>query len=178
MTEGELERQAIHESVRVVPYEDAWAGRFESERDRLVRLVPEFVGIEHIGSTAVPGMAAKPIIDIMAGVSSMDVADTIVERLCGNGYITSAAFNRALGDRRWLMRQRGGHRTDHLHLVLRESPHWVECLRFRDLLRKDGELAAKYADLKRGLASRFGSDRDGYGNAKAAFIASAISAGG
>ena len=178
MTEAELERQAINESVRVMPYSDQWPAHFRAERDRLVAIVPELLAVEHIGSTAVPGLAAKPIIDMMAALRSVEVEDRIVDRLCGSGYITSTEFNRSLGDRRWLMRHAGGHRTHHLHLVLSDSRHWAECIRFRDALRQDSGLATRYVDLKQRLASQFGSDRDGYGNAKAAFIASVLSAAG
>jgi GrpB-like predicted nucleotidyltransferase (UPF0157 family) len=178
LTEVELERQAIDESVRVTPYDVEWPAQFRSERDRLVVLAPELLAVEHIGSTAVPGLAAKPIIDIMAAAQSIEVVDQVVQRLCDSGYITSAEFNRSLGDRRWLMRHAGGHRTHHLHLVLSDSQHWADCMRFRDALRQDGDLANRYADLKQRLASQFGSDRDAYGNAKTAFVASAISAAG
>jgi GrpB-like predicted nucleotidyltransferase (UPF0157 family) len=178
LSEADLERQAIHESLRIMPYRNEWPKQFRAERERLIALAPELLAVEHIGSTAVPGLPAKPIIDIMAAIASMELADKIVNRLCANGYVTSADFNRSLGDRRWLMRHAGGHRTHHLHLVLRDSQHWLECIRFRDALRQDGELAARYADLKQRLASQFGNDRDGYGHAKAAFIASAISGAG
>jgi len=178
LTEAELERQAIHESVRLVPYSDRWPADFRAERNRLIAMAPELLAVEHIGSTAVPGLAAKPIIDMIAAVPSMEVADRVVERLSGGGYITSVEFNCSLGDRRWLMRHAGGHRTHHLHLVLVNSRHWTQCISFRDALRRDSRLAACYADLKQRLALQFGADRDAYGNAKAEFIASALSADG
>jgi GrpB-like predicted nucleotidyltransferase (UPF0157 family) len=178
LTEAELEQQAINEAVRVVPYNDEWPAQFCSERNRLAALAPELLAVEHVGSTAVPGLAAKPIIDMMATVPNMDVADRVVERLCSSGYTTSAEFNRSLGDRRWLMRHAGGHRTHHLHLVLASSRDWMERICFRDALRRDAGLAARYADLKQRLAFQFGSDRDGYGNAKTEFITSAILAVG
>ncbi|MBA3272279.1 MAG: GrpB family protein, partial [Chthoniobacterales bacterium] len=93
----ELERQAVNEPVSLAPYDPAWPRQFDVERARLAELAPEFLAIEHIGSTAIPGLAAKPIIDIIAAVPSMEVADVLVERLCANGYITSADFNRSLG---------------------------------------------------------------------------------
>jgi GrpB-like predicted nucleotidyltransferase (UPF0157 family) len=172
--DDELERRAINDAIRVEPYDADWPGRFVAERDRLTALAPALMAIEHIGSTAVPGLAAKPIIDIMAAVPSLDVADQLVHLFCANGYITSAEFNRNLHDRRWLMRHAGGRRTHHLHLLLAGSAHWTECIRFRELVRRDGKLMEQYADLKRTLADAFGSDREGYGNAKATFITSAI----
>jgi len=80
--------------------------------------------IEHVGSTAVPGLPAKPVVDLMATVDSMALADRLIPRLLENGYVTSAEFNATLGDRRWLMRHADGHRTHHLHLVLPDSSAW------------------------------------------------------
>jgi len=167
-------QQAIDETITIVPYDPAWPSRFEAERARLVELFRGQLPVQHIGSTAVPGMPAKPVIDCMAAVASMDVADRDVERLCADGYTTSAEFNRTLGDRRWLMRHAAGRRTHHLHLVLHESPHLTDALRFRDALRADGELAKRYAELKQRLAAELGGDREAYTAAKAAFIAAAL----
>jgi GrpB-like predicted nucleotidyltransferase (UPF0157 family) len=167
--------RAISESVSIEPYDAEWPARFVAERARLTALAPELVAIEHVGSTAVPGLAAKPIIDIMAAVASLDVADVLVDRLTASGgYITSAEFNRTLRNRRWLMRHAGGRRTHHLHLVLAGGPDSTECIRFRDVLRRDRDIREQYAELKHRLASEFGNDRDGYGDAKTAFIASVV----
>ena len=165
--------RAISESVAIVPYDPTWPARFEAERARLAALYPD-LRIEHIGSTAVPGMPAKPIIDCMAAVPSLAVADQLVELLCANGYVTSASYNQSLGDRRWLMRHSEGRRTHHLHLVLEDSPRLAECLRFRDALRADGELARRYTELKERLARECGTDREAYTAAKAAFVAAAL----
>jgi len=177
LKDDELERRAINEVVSIEAYDPDWPRRFAEERERLLSLVPQLSAIEHVGSTAVPGLAAKPIIDIMAAVPSIDTVDLLVELLCAHGYVTSADFNRALGDRRWLMRQADGKRTHHLHLVPCGSSYWSECIRFRDALRHDECLAARYADLKRELADQFGRDRDGYGNAKTAFVTEVLAAG-
>jgi GrpB-like predicted nucleotidyltransferase (UPF0157 family) len=169
--------RAIHEPVAIVPYDPAWPSRFEAERARLSALFPSLY-IEHIGSTAVPGLPAKPVIDCMAAVPSMAVADQLVDLLCANGYTTSASYNQSLGDRRWLMRHSEGRRTHHLHLVLPDSVHLTECLRFRDALRSDAELARRYAELKYSLARDFGTDREAYTAAKTTFVAAALQAVG
>ena len=79
MTEDESLQRAIHEEVRMVPYDPEWPGRYEDERNRLLALFPgAFAGIGHIGSTAVRGMAAKPIIDLIGGVRSMAEADALL----------------------------------------------------------------------------------------------------
>ena len=168
--EDQLLQQAIHEPVEIAPYDSSWPEQFELEKSRLVLLFPELIEIQHIGSTAVPGLSAKPIIDLMAIVASMPVTDELLPKLCENGYVTSAEFNATLDDRRWLMRHAGGRRTHHLHLVLPNSEHWSSTIGFRDRLRADAQLAAEYAALKKMLSSTMGSDREAYTAAKSRFI--------
>jgi GrpB-like predicted nucleotidyltransferase (UPF0157 family) len=171
--------QAIDQPVEIVPYDPAWPGQYERERTRLLSLFPgTFFGIEHVGSTAVPGLAAKPLIDILAAVASLGVADALVPLLCQQGYTTSAEFNATLKGRRWLMRHAGGRRTHHLHLVPLDGEDWANRLRFRDLLRGDPGLAGRYAVLKSQLAAEVGSDREAYTNANAAFIEEALRGAG
>ncbi len=163
--------QAITEAVRVVAHDARWAGQFAAERDRLMGLLPgRFAGIEHIGSTAVPRLAAKPIIDMLAGVGTLGEADALLEPLCAYGYETSAEFNATLADRRWLMRHAEGRRTHHLHLVVFGGEQWVLHLRFRDMLRADAALVARYELLKHELAEQYRHDREAYTHAKSAFI--------
>jgi GrpB-like predicted nucleotidyltransferase (UPF0157 family) len=102
------------------------------------------------------------------------VADQMVERICEAGYNTSAEFNATLNDRRWFMRCTNGSRTHHLHVVVYGNPFWREHLRFRDILRSNSVLSARYADLKSELASRHAEDRDAYTNAKAEFVQSVL----
>jgi GrpB-like predicted nucleotidyltransferase (UPF0157 family) len=173
VTDDKSLQSAIRETVTIVPYDPVWPSMFEAERARLGGLFPE-LQLEHIGSTAVPGMAAKPVIDCMATVPSMDVADRLVERLCRSGYTTSAAYNQSLGDRRWLMRHAAGRRTHHLHLVLEQSDRLTTCIRFRDRMREDAGLARRYSELKRQLAESIGVDREAYTAAKADFIETSI----
>lgn len=157
------------------PHDTRWAGRFVEERDRLLDLLPgHFNAIEHIGSTAVPGLAAKPVIDILAGVGTIDAADALLDALCSNGYDTSVGYNATLPDRRWLMRQASGRRTHHLHLVVFGGETWVGWLQFRDLLRADPALAARYQQLKLELAGQHRHDREAYTRAKSAFIGEAL----
>ncbi len=166
---------AIREGVRLVEYDAAWPARFAAERLRLHDRLPHFRAIEHIGSTAVPGMPAKPVIDMVAGVDTMAIADESIESILDLGYTTSPPFNATLADRRWFMRSAAGTRTHHLHVVVWGGRPWTEFLRFRDALHADAGLAARYVELKRVLADRFRSDREAYTNAKADFVASALS---
>lgn len=164
---------AIHAEVELHEYDLSWPANYAAERERLLSLLPGvFIGLEHIGSTAVPGLRAKPIIDILAGVESMDIAEASAELICLSGYTTSAEFNETLRDRKWFMRFANGHRTHHLHVVVHESKAWLERLHFRDALRSQPELAAQYAALKSQLAARHVSDREAYTDAKTEFVRS------
>jgi GrpB-like predicted nucleotidyltransferase (UPF0157 family) len=166
---------AINEHVRLRAHDPAWAAAFDLERTRLQALLPgAFLAIEHIGSTAVAGLLAKPVVDIMAGVASLDDVDARIARLCDNGYTTSAEFNATLSDRKWLMRWLDGRRTHHLHIVVHGEAQWVDRLAFRDALRSDPALAARYAELKVDLAATHASDREAYGEAKAGFVRAVV----
>ncbi|WP_231896442.1 MULTISPECIES: GrpB family protein [unclassified Halomonas] len=156
-------------------YDASWPTLFDQERDRLLDLFPgEFLAIEHIGSTAVPGLSAKPIIDILAGVDSMSRADDLMEPLCSANYATSMEYNASLVGRRWLMRWAEGRRTHHLHLMVYGSDEWHRRLAFRNRLRVDAELAQQYEKKKRLWAAEFASDREAYTAAKGDFIRKAL----
>ncbi len=178
MDEQESLHQAIHEKVALGAYDPRWPLMFEEERDRLFALFPDdFMAIEHIGSTAVPGLSAKPIIDMLAGVEALSRADLLMEPLRHSMYTTSAEFNATLENRRWLMRWADGRRTHHLHIVEYLGPEWSERLAFRDMLRSDPGLAVRYEQLKARLAKDFSDDREAYTAAKSVFVREAISSG-
>jgi len=201
MDEQESLHAAIHETVTLHDYDARWPGLFEAERERLFAALPgKFMAIEHIGSTAVPGLVAKPIIDLLAGVKSMAVGAThasrglaregqhrsvsagaslcaaaVAEPLYRSGYTTSAEFNATLTDRKWFMRWAEGHRTHHLHVVVHNGSVWQGRLRFRDALRSNPQLAQQYADLKFQLARAHQDDREAYTDAKADFVRHVLS---
>lgn len=163
--------RAIQERVTIVEYDPTWPLLFAEESERIRSLCGvKIEAIEHIGSTSVPGLPAKPIIDIAAAVQDSMVADELLEILCANGYHTSAEFNSTLGDRRWLMRQHGGRRTHHLHLLPVGALDWTNKIRFRNILRKHAEVKAQYLELKRRLAEEFGGERETYSESKTDFI--------
>jgi GrpB-like predicted nucleotidyltransferase (UPF0157 family) len=152
--------------IKIVDYDDAWPAYYAAERERLGELLPE-LRIFHIGSTAVPSLAAKPIIDMIALVNDLDASAARVVRRAG--YFLPARFNKGLEHRRYLCYPSESFRSHHLHLV--DEPNDLElCLRFRDLLRSDTGLAEQYVTLKRLLAAQFQSDRESYTKAKTGFI--------
>ena len=172
--DAKLEQDAIHEEVRLASYDATWPARFIVERERLLAHFPQLLVVEHFGSTAIPGMPAKPIIDILAGVESMAIADALFEPILAYGYTTSRAFNAMLPDRRWFMRSANGRRTHHLHLVVYGGETWKVHLRFRDVLRSNAAIAQRYAKLKMALATEFGRDREAYTSAKSEFVTSVV----
>lgn len=175
MDETESLNRAIEEEVALFPYDSAWPARFKQERARLFDLFPDqFLAIEHIGSTAVPGLSAKPIIDILAGVDSISRADGLLESLCRESYATSMEYNASLVGRRWLMRFANGHRTHHLHLMVYGGEEWNRRLAFRNRLRDSAELAQQYEMNKRQWAAVFKTDREAYTAAKGDFIKQAL----
>jgi len=166
---------AIYEEVRLQPYDPAWPLAFAAERDRLLSLLPDtFIAIEHFGSTAVPGLPAKPVIDLLAGVRTMTEAEATTRPLAQAAYTTSAEFNESLTNRKWFMRWSNGHRTHHLHVVVHGGPVWTERLAFRDALRSNPSLAMRYAELKQALAAQLGGDREAYTDAKTEFVRSSL----
>ena len=156
-------------TVEIVDYDAAWPGRFAEEREALlVVLAPWLAGpIEHIGSTAVPGLAAKPVIDIMAAVETLDSSRQAIERVAALGY---CYFPYQADVRHWFCKPSDAFRTHHLHLVPISSPHWTRPLAFRDYLRVHTDVASEYEQLKRDLARKFRFDREAYTEAKASFI--------
>ncbi|MDQ3091999.1 MAG: GrpB family protein [Actinomycetota bacterium] len=159
-------------TVEIVEHHPAWAARFTAERERLAPLLGD-AEVHHIGSTAVPGLAAKAVIDLMALVGDVEApVQTLVQR---GGYVFPEAFNATLRDRRWLCRPSAAQRTHHLHLVAQRA-ELERHLHFRDRLRADPGLAAQYATLKRELAARFPDDRERYSEAKGAFVRRVVEA--
>lgn len=166
---GEARVGAGSGPIEIVEPDPQWEACYAAERERLARVLPG-VRIHHIGSTAVPGLAAKPVIDMIALVDDLDAAIAAVMKTAG--YKLPARFNAGLVHRRFLCYPRTTFRTHHLHLV--DAREDIEhCLRFRDVLRRDPALAAEYVDLKRSLARRFGPDRKSYTAAKGEFIRAA-----
>jgi len=152
--------------VEIVAYDPAWPAAFAAERERLAPLLAG-AEIHHIGSTAVPGLGAKPIIDMIALVDSYEAP---IGRLVAQaGYRYPRAYNATLSGRRFLCYPTPLLRTHHMHLV--EDPaRLAGYLAFRDRLRGDDALARDYEVLKRELAARHHHDREGYTEAKSEFI--------
>jgi GrpB-like predicted nucleotidyltransferase (UPF0157 family) len=153
----------------IEPYCPEWPALFVAENDLIARhLVGYLVGpIEHIGSTAVPGLAAKPVIDIMAPVLDLEPSRPAILLMEALGY---CYFPYRADVIHWFCKPSDAVRTHHLHLVPLGSQTWTDRLAFREALRADALLAREYEALKRSLAERFREDREAYTEAKGAFI--------
>jgi GrpB-like predicted nucleotidyltransferase (UPF0157 family) len=158
--------------IQILDYDPAWTAMFERERARVQgALGPIVVTVEHVGSTAVPGLAAKPIIDLLVGVRSLPEArGCCVEPLEALRYRYMAEYESWLPQEMLFRKGIPGPWTHHLHLMEPSCPRWEEFTLIRDYLRRHQEMASAYADLKRALALVFEDDIAGYRNAKAPFI--------
>lgn len=149
----------------------AWRSRYRAEEQRLWAAVGKWaVAIEHIGSTAVHELAAKPVIDILVGVGSLGDGPACVDAITALGYTYVPAYEQDMPYRRFFARDENGRRSHHIHLVERTHPFYTEHLAFRDYLRANPAVAEEYASLKRELAGRFADDREAYLAAKEPFI--------
>ncbi len=161
------------EPIRLIPYDPAWPGRFDEERGALDDAIGEWVvgGIHHVGSTAVPGLDAKPIIDILVGVRGLEESRACFKPLARLGYMYAPYLPEEM---HWFCKPHPSRRTHHLHLVPVGSKRYRDELAFRDRLRADARLAGQYVTLKRSLASRFAQDREAYTEAKSDFVRRAL----
>lgn len=161
--------------IVIVDYDPGWPARFEAVRglllERLQTLRPH---IEHIGSTAVPGLAAKPIVDILLGCARLADFEAHIPGLETAGWQYHPEHEAELPERRFLTWPRAQPRSLHLHATVRGNAFWTQHLRFRDALRARPDVAAAYAELKRDLASRFAEDREAYTRAKTGFVESVL----
>ncbi len=153
--------------VELVTWTPEWARRFEAERAALAAAIgPEVLQIEHIGSTSIPGIAAKPVIDVGVAVTRFEEARSCVEPLERLGY----AYRGEHGIPRRHFFQKGDPRTHNLHMLEIESAEWQNHLAFRDYLRADTDTAHEYEALKHRLAEKHRDDVEAYAEAKTDFV--------
>ena len=162
----------VARQIYLDPYSDDWAIEFAKENALLLSLIKEWAqDIQHIGSTAIPGLAAKPVIDIMIGVKGLSEADLhCVSKIQSLGYDYIQKYEVELPNRRYFQKTSPqGIRTHQIHLVEINSDIWKRHLLFRDYLRLHPTIAKQYENLKKSLAETY-SDTYEYANAKTTFI--------
>jgi GrpB-like predicted nucleotidyltransferase (UPF0157 family) len=163
----------MRQQIIIVDYDPQWPILYEEERTKILAVIGDkVVAIEHIGSTAIPDLGAKPIIDIMVGVRNLAKADECIEPLQGIGYEYVPEYEVSIPERRFFRKSSPAH--IHLHMVEWTSDFWERHILFRDFLRTHPETARQYHQLKTELAAKFGSDRDAYTAAKTSFIESVV----
>ncbi len=153
--------------VELLPYTAEWRRLFEEENARLRAAVGSYVlDIQHVGSTAIPGMTAKPIIDIGIAVMDFEEAQVCISPIEQLGY----EYRGEQGVPRRHYFVKGDPRTHHIHMNEIGSRDWKDQLFFRDYLIQHPDLAREYAELKNELARRFPTDREAYLEGKAPFV--------
>jgi GrpB-like predicted nucleotidyltransferase (UPF0157 family) len=166
--------EVIREEIIIVPYDPEWPCQFNIEAENLKKTLPEslVIRIEHFGSTAIPGLAAKPIIDILVGVRSLEeTRKLIVPLLEKENYEYFWRTDTSPPYAWFIKRSQEGTRTHHIHMVEEDSKLW-ERLYFRDYLREFKDEAKRYEVLKRSLSEKYPNDRIAYTEGKTEFVIS------
>jgi GrpB-like predicted nucleotidyltransferase (UPF0157 family)/predicted RNA-binding protein associated with RNAse of E/G family len=163
--------------VVIVDYDPTWPAIYEREKALILRAVGDVIlAIEHVGSTAVQGLGAKPTIDIMVGLNRLTDAVNCIEPLKRIGYEYQPEHEASIPERRFFRKGPSDvpNQHFHLHMVERTSDFWKSHLLFRDYLRTHPQVAQQYYRLKKALASEYGLDREAYTEAKTSFIESVL----
>jgi GrpB-like predicted nucleotidyltransferase (UPF0157 family) len=159
------------DTVEVVEYDPRWKDLFVEEKGLLDRALNGLIiSIEHVGSTSIPGMAAKPVIDIMACVEDQSGPDVYLDRVGPLGY----AYQEQEDEPERIFFLKGMPRTYHLHFVVHGTKQYWDHILFREFLIENRGAFDEYADLKRELAKQFRDDRNGYWAGKDEFIKSIV----
>lgn len=159
------------DNVVIVEYDPHWPEAYREEAERIAEVLEhDFVDIQHVGSSAVPGLAAKPVIDVMVAVEHFKSIEEYSRRLAPLGYQHMTHPAEAVR----IFFRKGLPRTHHLHIVEYGTREYRRHLLFRDYLRRHPEAAQAYEQLKRELADRFATDRPTYTESKTDFIRSVV----
>lgn len=162
-----------NDSLKIIieKYNINWRTKFEEEFSLLMNSIKESdIKIEHIGSTSVDGLAAKPIIDIMIGLKDFNTADNHISSIESLGYNYISKYEDLMPYRRFFTKESNGKRTHHIHMVGYKTEFWNRHLRFRNHLRINNEDRDKYLELKMDLAKREWANGNEYADAKSEFI--------
>jgi len=157
-----------HGLVKLEPYNDKWSKLFDEERELLSSQLKELIiAIEHVGSTSIKGLFAKPIIDIAIGVSSLDVIIELKEKAKALGYVEVPV---CIDGKHVFARYNEKKITHFLHVMIYNQSLWIDQISFRDYLRSDPNAKIKYIKLKEELANKYPNDVVSYTNKKKKFV--------
>lgn len=159
----------VEEAIFIVPYDPTWPEKFEKEKKLIDQTIGQYItgGIHHIGSTSIEGLSAKPVIDILVGVESLDKSRPAIKLLEKIGY---CYFPYKPQYEHWFCKPSPEHRTHHLHLMHTNSPEYKAPIAFRNYLRSHPKERQEYEDLKLNLAKKHRHDREAYTDAKLEFV--------
>ncbi len=163
----------IRPPIAIVDYDPNWPKMFTKEKAAIHSAIGDkAMAIEHVGSTSVTGLGSKPIIDIMIGTRNLADADACIEPLHNLGYEYVPEFEDEFPERRYFRKRsmETGKITYHIHMVETSSEFWRKQIVFRDYLRSHPQTARDYLELKKRLAKEYGSDVNGYADAKTSFV--------
>jgi GrpB-like predicted nucleotidyltransferase (UPF0157 family)/uncharacterized protein YciI len=164
-------REPYREEIELVPYTDQWEACFKEEAEALSSVLKKIlVTIHHIGSTAIPGVVAKPIVDMITVVSDIQEVDPLTPALEALGYEAKGEYG--MPGRRFFIKKQGGKRTFNVHIFEKDHPAIERHLRFRDYLRPHPEERDAYSHLKKELVSQSQDDIEQYCWGKEDFIKS------
>lgn len=157
--------------MKLASYTNQWVATYQMEKGKLISLLgSDFIAIQHIGSTAIPGIASKPIVDIMVLLHSVQLSSKYLEALDTLGY--EYAKDRSSNERYFFTK--GNPVTVQLSLTDRSTPYWDRQIAFRDYLRKHPKTAKEYETLKRSLIEQYPSGKDEYSSGKSEFVAAVL----
>ena len=157
-------------SIVLVPHQTEWALQFISHRSEMMRLLDgSLETLEHFGSTSIPGIAAKPIVDIIGTVAGLSSLDKILSTRLPS-HVKNLGENGLAGRRYLVIHDSRGKTLAHVHLFERGDPAYANRIAFRDFLRANVETAGEYETLKKDLAARFKDAPVSYWNGKASFV--------
>lgn len=155
--------------VRLAPHQAVWSVLFEEEKGRLEKALGSAVlDVQHIGSTSIPGIKAKPILDVGVAVRNFEEAFVLIPKVERLGYLYRG--ENGIPRRHYFVKGTPERRTHHLHMVELDSEEWTKNLLFRDYLRRHPEAARAYQALKEALATQYPRDREAYTDGKHAFV--------
>lgn len=161
--------------MKLASFTNQWAATYQREKDKLMSLLgSDVIATQHIGSTAIPGIASKPIVDIMVLLHSIQLASNYLEILSTLGY--EYAKDRSSTERYFFTK--GNPVTVHLSLTDRSTPYWDRQIAFRDYLVKHPDAAKEYETLKRSLIEKYPSGKDEYSSGKNEFVVAVLQKAG
>ncbi len=156
-------------TVALIQHKEEWSKIFEKDKDMLLHILGNSAeDIQHVGSTAIPGISAKPIIDILVGLKDIFEAERFISKLEEKSY--EYRPNASTQDRLLFIKGGENFRTHHIHVVQYDSNEWNRMIHFRDYLRENPNIAMEYKKLKEELAEKFPNNREAYTKGKEKFV--------